>query len=201
VDEAVEEFERYDLAFQTDLDGDRADEAVVSYYTGGAHCCLEYFVFASSSEGIEPQDHFQLGNGSVSEVRDLDADDIPEMVGHDDRLAYFSDLPYATSPKLPLVLCREESGTYLLCTGQFSAPIEDAEPEFEGRLRQAVDEGLYPEEMRGAALGLFAIYLLLGREDAGWAKVEGLCPDCVPWLQANQAELGERLAQALPYRQ
>ncbi len=199
LEKSLEEFERYELAFEADLDGDRVEEAIVSYYSGGAHCCLEYHIFASSREGIAEGDVFSLGNGSVSEVTDLDGDGIPEILATDDRLSYVGELPYAGSPILPLVLCRTEDTTYRNCTEQFPGTLEDAASQFEGRLQHAVDEGLYPEEIKGAALGLLATYLLSNQEDVGWAKVETLCADCASWLREDEAQLRERLAEAIPY--
>lgn len=199
LEEALEEFERYELAFEADLDGDRVEEAIVSYYSGGAHCCLEYRIFSSSRPGIEEGDSFSLGNGSVSDVTDLDGDGIPEILASDDRLLYFRDVTYASSPYLPLVLCRKEGGTYGNCTEGFPTTLDEAAAEFEGRLEQASNEGIYPDAIKGAALGLLASRLLSNEEDLGWAKVEALCADCASWLRDNDAELRERLAEAIPY--
>ena len=93
------------VRFTADLDGDGLPEAVVGQFTGGAHCCYEYTVLRSRSNRVEPIQRFNLGNGRLEAALDLDRDRRHELVGWDDRLAYFGDLSFADSPLLPLVLC------------------------------------------------------------------------------------------------
>ncbi len=194
------QFEPWDVAFDVDLDGDGIDEAVVSHYTGGAHCCLDYAVFASGPGGIEQVDAFGLGNSGIEDVSDLDGNRIPEIKTYDDRLAYFVDIPYAVSPSLPLVLCRSADGTYSDCTPEFPALLKGAAQEFKDRLADAVQQGAGREETHGIALGLAASYMRIGMAEEGRNQVADLCEECRTWLLDNYAELEARLGFPMPYR-
>jgi hypothetical protein len=192
--------EGWSLQFVADTNGDGRQDAVIAYYSGGAHCCFDYYVFGSEAAGIQLYDTFNLGNGSLLGVEDLDSDTIPEMVGLDDRLAYLSlDVSYAASPFLPLVLCRSAEGKYRECTPRFPEVLMQSAEDFEGRLRDAISEGAAGgpwamERQRSAALGLFASWLRLGQPEQGWIRVQALCPACSEWLQANLGALEERLS-------
>jgi len=186
--------EAWKLEFIIDTNGDGRQDAVVVHYSGGAHCCFEYNVFGSEASGIQLYDTFNLGNASLRAIEDLDSDTIPEMVAHDDRLAYFPGLYYAVSPFLPLVLCRSAEGTYDDCTPRFPEVLMQSAEDFEGRLGNAISEGTAIEWQRSAAVGLLACYLRLGQPEQGWMRVQALCPDCSDWLQANLGTLEERLS-------
>jgi hypothetical protein len=194
------DFEPWEVAFEADLDGDGIDEAVVSHYTGGAHCCLEYYVFGSLRQGVGRIDWFALGNSAIEDVIDLDGDGIAEITAYDDRLAYFADVPYAGSPSLPLVLCRTGDGTYADCTPDFPARLEDAARQFETSLGDAVAQGATAEELHGITVGLMAMHMRLGTEDDGWLVVRAVCAECEEWLRSNLGELAERLGTEIPYR-
>jgi len=186
--------EQWSLEFVRDTNGDGLEDAVVAHYTGGAHCCFEYYVFGSEPSGIQVYGTFELGNAALESVEDLDGNGIPEMVAHDDRLAYFPDLYYAVSPFLPLVLCRSAEGTYHDCTPRFPELLVESAEDFEGRLANAMSEGAAMEYQRSAAVGLLACYLRLGQPEQGWMRVQALCPDCSDWLQRNLGALEERLS-------
>jgi hypothetical protein len=201
---------RWGIDTVVDLDGDGRDEAVVFHFTGGAHCCSEYWIFSGGPAGIRLIDAFTLGNAGIGEIRDLDGDGIPELLAADDRLAYFGDLPYAASPFLPLVLCRTRSGAfaglYVDCTPSFPDRLQEAAQEFEEALRMAMNEPSpdagEPSGMETrrhwAALGMVAASRRAGDGVASRALVRTLCPDCDRWLLANGAELERQLARVQP---
>jgi hypothetical protein len=195
------EFEWWGVDRVVDIDGDGREEAIVFHYTGGAHCCSEYSVFDSGEDGIEEQDKFSLGNGVINDVQDLDGDGVPELVGNDDRLAYFDLLPYAVSLFPPLVLCRSPQGLYYDCTPDFPTFLMDSANDYEETLRQAVAEGRYEEEQESAALALYFSYLRLGMAEEGESRVTALCPSCWQWLTEYAAEVDGLLALEQPFRQ
>jgi hypothetical protein len=201
VDPELAEFEQWGVDRTVDADGDGREEAIVFHYTGGAHCCSEYAVFASGDDGIELLDTFSLGNAGINDVQDLDGDGVPELIAGDDRLAYFDDLPYAVSPFLPLVLCRSPDGTYHDCTPDFPTFLTDNATDYEETLRQAVAEGRYEEEQRSAALALYFSYLRLGMAAEGESRVTALCPDCWRWLTGYAGEVDRLLAVEQPFRE
>ena len=198
IDPEVSQFEKWDVEFVADLNGDGIVEAVVLHYTGGAHCCFEYWLFSEAPSGIRLDDAFLLGNDTVEDVEDLDGDSVLELQAWDDRLAYFPGLSYAVSPSLPLVLCRTTEGKYTDCTVQFPARMQEAADNFEARLSDAVQSQGTDEEKRSAALGLVAAHLLLAPTDEGWTKVRSICPECETWLMQNSEELEKRLSLVQP---
>jgi hypothetical protein len=198
VDPEVVQWENWGVQFAADLDADGVGDVLVFHFTGGAHCCFEYLAFRETSAGIELDHWFSLGNGGIGGVEDLDGDGVPELEGFDDRLAYFTDLSYAASPSLPIVLCRTGDGTYTDCTILFPDRMQEAADGFEAALSDAVQRQASDEEKRSAALGLVTAYLLLAPTDEGWLKVRSLCPECETWLLQNQAELENRLAYVPP---
>ena len=196
------QFEQWSMAYDQDLDGDGVNEAIVSHFTGGAHCCFEYLIFDAGPAGIASLDSFSFGNAGLDSLKDLDGDGIPEMRSNDARLAYFDDISYAASPFLPLILCRSADGTYTDCTPDFPDMLEESAQEFEGRLADAPQSaaGESDEEKHAYSLALLASYMRLGREDEGWSKVAALCAECESWLRQNLADLEARLESPMPYR-
>jgi hypothetical protein len=200
VDPETVQFEKWEMAFVADVNADGVDDAIVTHFTGGAHCCFEYLIFSEAPEGIRLDDWFSIGNANITDVVDLDGDGIPELQTYDDRLAYFPDLCYACSPFLPLVLCRSVQDVYYDCTPQFPELLEAAAEEFEGRLRDAVQQQLDEYETRSSALGLLASYLRVGLVEEGWSSVENLCPECSVWLSEHFSDLQESLSWVQPSR-
>ncbi len=195
------QFEHWDVAFAVDTDGDGRQEAIVLHFTGGAHCCSEYLIFGSGSDGVRLLDKFSLGNDAIADIEDLDGDAVPELIAFDDRLAYFADLSYADSPSLPLVLCRSAEGPYYDCTPDFPRFLRNDADDYEGRLQEAVAGQYSDEEMHSAALALYFSYLRLGMAEEGQRRVESLCPGCWQWLSQNGAAVEERLNAEQPWRE
>jgi hypothetical protein len=201
VDPETAKFEKWEIAFVADVNADGVDDAIVTHFTGGAHCCFEYLIFSEAPEGIRLDDWFSIGNANITDVVDLDGDGVPELQTYDDRLAYFPDLCYACSPFLPLVLCRSVQDVYYDCTPQFPGLLEAAAEEFEARLRDAVQQQQLEEyEKLSPALGLRASYLRMGLGEESWSSVENLCPECNVWLSDNFSDLQERLSWVQPSR-
>lgn len=201
VDPEVSEYERWEVAFVADVNGDGLDDAIVNHFTGGAHCCFEYLIFSQGPSGILLVDAFLLGNATIRAVEDLDGDGMPELDTADDRLAYFPDLSFAASPFLPLVLCRSAQRVYYDCTPQFPEVLGNSARQFEASLSEAVERQDWEDEAkRSPALGLLAAYLRLGQDEEGWTRVGSLCPECEAWLRQNLGELEKRLSWVQPFR-
>jgi hypothetical protein len=192
---------RWEIAFVADVNADGLDDAIVNYYTGGAHCCFVYLIFSEGPAGIQLIDSFSLDNATIRAVKDLDGDGMPELATADDRLAYFPDLSFAVSPFLPLVLCRSTEHIYYDCTPRFPEVLQSSAQEFEEQLRDAVQRQAGEAEARSPALGLLATYLRLKMDEEGWSRVRSLCPECEGWLMQNVGELEQRLSSVQPSRQ
>jgi hypothetical protein len=210
-------YELWELARAADLDGDGVPEAIILHYTGGAYCCFEYLIAASTPNGIVFWDWFSLGNSQLRDIRDLDGDGVPELLANDDRFAYFPDLSYADTPFLPLVLCRSVTGRYYDCTAQrFPGMLHESIRQYAQALAAALwdiavlslADPFARQTVYAQALGLLGSYLRLGSPHAveeGWAHVRALCPACARWLleqsEALQRALRQRQPQRLPHMQ
>jgi hypothetical protein len=148
-----------------DFNGDKTFELLVTSFSGGAHCCETLRVWALESSPRQILE-YESGNASGFELRDLNGDGRMELVVGDDSFAYFDDLCYACSPsQLPFVACATDSG-FEDCTKRFPDLLRSSMARYVDRLR-ASGAGTDVKEIEGAALGVLAMSVLLGEEDAG----------------------------------
>lgn len=81
-----------------DIDADGAPELSVFSYSGGAHCCIEQQVVTLQATSSTAVLTYPAGNANPLAPRDLDGKMPLELVGIDDRFAYFQNLPFAATP-------------------------------------------------------------------------------------------------------
>lgn len=179
----------------TDLTGDGRPELIVESFSGGAHCCYTIQVF-QLQPALRRILNFEAGNAGGFSVGQ-GAGGRPALVLGDDGLAYYGDLCFACSPHhIPLVACYD--GTrFVECTRQFPAVIQEAVKDAIEQLRQAVQSTheSRPYYMKGAALGVYAAYALLGKEAAGLATVRRIArdPEVTSWLVNQRGGVAEWL--------
>ncbi|HEY3381959.1 MAG TPA: VCBS repeat-containing protein [Vicinamibacterales bacterium] len=152
-----------------DINGDSTLELLVSTHSGGAHCCATLHIW---SLGLSPKPllDYEGGNATDLEVRDLDGDGRKELLLGDDGLAYFDDLSYASSPaSIPLVACFAVD-RFQDCTTRFPEILRARMKIYSGRLHPPTSED-DEQEVRGAALGVLAIAVLLGEEEQSLSAV------------------------------
>lgn len=174
-----------------DLNGDRTLELLVTSFSGGAHCCETLRVWTLGSSPKLVLD-YESGNAGGFELRDLDGSGRTELVVGDDSFAYFGDLSYECSPAyLPLVACPTDAG-FEECTRRFPDLLRSWLARFEDRLRQP---GADVQAREGAALGVLAIYALLGDESGGVNAVRKVADDEVmKWLERARPRVGNWVA-------
>ena len=147
-----------------DLDGDGEPEVLLDIYTGGAHCCVDTWIYrltGSTYMGTPAQ----WGDVGYT-VRDLDGDGVPELRSFDDRFAYaFTD--FADS-WFPPQIWQFRAGSLNNVTRNYRALIKsDAKKTlriFRGRARHTRD-------LRGVVAAYVADQYLLGHPAAGWKLV------------------------------
>lgn len=146
-----------------DLDGNGEPEVLLDIYTGGAHCCLDTWIyrFTGSSYTGTPA---QWGDVGYT-LKDLDGDGIPELRSFDDRFAYVFTAYAGTW--FPPQIWQFRAGVLSNVTRRYpkivSADARRALRTYR-RSRKSLD-------MRAVVAGYVADQYLLGRGSRGWKLV------------------------------
>ena len=145
-----------------DLDGDGEPEVLLDIYTGGAHCCLDTWIyrFTGSSYTGTPALWGDVGYT----LKDLDGDGVPELRSFDDRFAYVFTA-YAAS-WFPPQIWQFRAGVLNNVTRSYPKIVRaDAKRALRTyRHEKKVD-------VRGVLAGYVADEYLLGHGATGWKLV------------------------------
>lgn len=171
-----------------DIDNDSQKEAVIEYYTHGAHCCFEYYIYKKEASGLRLIESISLGEASNPMFKDINKDELPEILTTNDSLAYFDGLCHACSPSLPLVLCYRNK-KFSDCTDEFPVIVDQAIKE--NLKRNEKDELL----RKGIALQYLALHSIKGRKEEGWRGVKKYYPESYSWLTENEQSLNKILSK------
>lgn len=98
-----------------DLDGDGEPEAIVTAFTGGAHCCVIALVYAWNGSAYATFENNFLDPGF--RLVDIEHDGLPEFRSADARFAYLYG-SFAESV-FPILLVRFEDGKFIDVTREF----------------------------------------------------------------------------------
>ena len=168
-----------------DLENDKTPELFVATYSGGAHCCETLRAWTLEPKAPRKILEYEAGNAGGFELRDFDGNGRLELLLGDDSFAYFDDLSYAHSPRrFPLIACGGATG-WLDCTRQFPDVLRDA---LAGYVEQVASVGTGDPEwqaLKGPALGILALSVLLDEEEAGLETVRRAVSshDVMKWLE------------------
>lgn len=165
-----------------DLTGDGKPELLARTFSGGAHCCETVRAWSLEDKPRLILD-YAAGNAGGASARDLDGDGRAELLLGDDGLAYFDDLDYGSSPsRVPLVACFARD-SFRDCTADHPQVLRESAAVFKEGLEGAA-AGLPPNRVRGAALGLLAVSLLLGEQEQALEDIRSTVHDekLMAWL-------------------
>jgi hypothetical protein len=168
-----------------DLENDRTPELLVTSYSGGAHCCETLRVWILEPRAPRKILEYEAGNAGGFDVRDLDGNGRLELLLGDDSFAYFDDLSYAYSPRrLPLVACSGATG-WLDCTRQFPEVLRTVLAGYVGHLAPIGSDDAARQTVKGSALGVLALSVLLDEEEAGLETIRRAVAsdDVMKWLE------------------
>ncbi len=171
-----------------DIDHDGRKEAIVEYYSGGAHCCSVYYVYKEEGSALKLVESIPLGNASSPVFKDIDKDGVMEILTVNDAFAYFGGLCYACSPFLPLVLCYREN-SFSDCTDQFPGILDEEVK------RTLARKGDIEDDWKGIALAYLALHIVKGQEAEGWKGVKEYYPQSYAWLKKHEVELKKKLGK------
>jgi hypothetical protein len=167
-----------------DATGDGEADLLARSFSGGAHCCETVRVWTLADKPRLLLE-YAAGNAPGAALADLDGNGRAELVLGDDGLAYFDDLDYASSPStVPLVACFEGEA-FRDCTTEHPQPLRQAAARFRERLLPPAAAATPPGRTRGAALGLFAVSLLLGEEEQARRAIQEAAQDekLLAWIE------------------
>jgi hypothetical protein len=147
-----------------DLDGDGEPEVLLDIFTGGAHCCLDTWIYrlAGTSYIGTPAQWGDVGYA----LKDLNRDGIPELKSADDRFAY-AFTSFAESWFPPMVW-QFRAGKLTDVTRNYPALIRADVKQtlqlYHSKHRRTLD-------LRGVIAAYVADQYLLGHGSAGWKLV------------------------------
>jgi hypothetical protein len=168
-----------------DLENDKTLELLVASYSGGAHCCDTLRVWTLEPKAPRKILEYEAGNAGGFAVRDLDGNGRQELVLGDDSFAYFDDLSYAYSPRrIPLIACSGATG-WRDCTRQFPDELRTVLADYVAHLAPIGSDDAARETVKGSALGVLALSVLLDEEEAGLATIRRTVSsdDVMKWLE------------------
>lgn len=140
---------------------------VVQDWSGGAHCCFDYYVVHVQGDEIRREAMIRAGDCSLR-VADLDGDGVVELIACDGRFAYAFELPFAESPLLPVVYAfREPERVYRADNRAFPRVFRYRIAHERRRLEQARRAG-EDREARRAVLSILLHMLYAGRVTDAW---------------------------------
>ena len=169
----------------TDFENDRTPELLVATHSGGAHCCETLRVWTLEPKAPRKILEYEAGNAGGFELLDVDGNGRLELLLGDDSFAYFDDLSYAHSPRrFPLVACSGATG-WVDCTRQFPDALRAALVDYVGHLAPVGRDESARQTVKGSALGVLALSVLLDEEEAGLETIRRAVAsdDVMKWLE------------------
>ncbi|GGO23788.1 hypothetical protein [Deinococcus humi] len=168
------------LDFCRDVTGDGMPEAMLTGFSGGAHCCFTHHLYSLTSP---PRRILQVFSADTSTLtpQQLDGKGALELLGGDWRFAYAYGLPFAGSPALWQI--------YSYIGGQY---VDNSRAYLGVALR---DVGQPEVEMQpGQALYDYASLLLAGQPGQAQTYLSQLPPLLRTWLNNYDPDIRQELS-------
>ena len=142
---------------------------IVQDWSGGAHCCFDYYVLHVHGVEVRREGMIRAGDCDLH-VTDLDHDGTFELIGCDARFAYAFDLSFAESPLLPVVYTFREKA-YVADNRRFPEVFRYRMARERRRLAEA-DQTRDAAGARRATISLLLHMLYAGRVTEAWCTFE-----------------------------
>jgi hypothetical protein len=145
-----------------DIDGDDVPEAIVSTYSGGAHCCTNFTIHGwRQQQSIKTETGLLNSDGGV--FQDLDGDGRQEFLTVDNAFLYAFDSYAGSFP--PSRIYQYKAGKLVNVTRKFPKVLRAHAWQMYQTLRQNPKE---MSSMNGVLAGYVAQKILLGEYKQGW---------------------------------
>ncbi len=136
-----------------------------------------------------------IGKGGLDRFIDLDHNGMKEAVSWSHTLAGIGGLPDVVSPLLPKVYVYRH-GRYVPETRRFRSYLREVAKRYEEELYTAVHDSSDEMFIRSKAMGLVAVYSMLGSTSSGLAKVKSISSEVLPWVKKHLPELRKALRKS-----
>lgn len=151
--------------------GSDKKQLVVSQYTGGAHCCNNYWIYDLSPKFrllFRSKDFSTIGYSDSQKLfQNIDSDADLEIVDNTPAFHYFDDLAFVSSPVPTLIFdYNHRTKKFELANRRFNGYLlKDQAGWIAGS--QAVRDS-DPSQHRVDSLGILLSFIYAGREATGW---------------------------------
>lgn len=142
---------------------------IVQDWSGGAHCCFDYYVLHVQGHQVRREGMIRSGDCDLR-VADLDGDGALELIACDARFAYAFDLPFVDSPLVPLIYTFRER-TYVADNRRYPQVFRYRIAQERRRLKEAEQAG-DGRTARRSMISLILHLLYAGRVTEGWCTLE-----------------------------
>jgi hypothetical protein len=142
---------------------------IVQDWSGGAHCCFDYYVLHVHGVTVRREGTIRSGDCELR-VADIDHDGSLELIGCDARFAYAFDLPFAESPLIPVVYAFRERG-YVADNRRYPQVFRFRIARDRRRLAEA-QQARDDRAARAAAISLLLHTLYAGRVTEAWCAFD-----------------------------
>lgn len=165
-----------------DLDNDGVTEAIVEFFSGGAHCCTTLEAYGMANGRLSFLDSIYWGNGGY-EIADLDGNGKYEVIGDNDMFAY-AFTSYAGSRSF-LNIYEYSEGKFINATDRFGQIVRynivrlmndlDATT-YEGVDCRGEGKGGDPGEVKSVLAAILASYHSIGETSRGYEIIGSRYP-------------------------
>lgn len=161
-----------------DLDSDGHTEAIVEFYSGGAHCCTTLEAYGIANGKVSFLDSIYWGNGGYV-ISDLNGDNKYEVIGDNDMFAY-AFTSYAGNRTF-LNIYNFSEGKFVNVTDQYAPIVRyniiSLKRDLDGTVYSGVDcggtgTGADPGEVKTILAAILASYASIGEAGKGYELIE-----------------------------
>ncbi len=171
-----------------DMNSDLKLDLIVEERYPGHPDSLVYHVFMFKSGRPVKMGTINIGRGGLDRFIDLDHNGIKEAVSWSHSLSGIGGLPNVVSPLLPKVYVYS-GGKYRPGTRRFPSYLRKVARRYEEELYTAVHDSSDEMFIRSKAIGIVAVYAMLGSTSTGLSKVRAIAPDVLPWVKQHIREI------------
>ncbi len=178
-----------------DMNSDLKLDLIIEERYRGHPDSLIYHVFKFKNGYPRKIGEIDIGRGGLDRFIDLDHNGMKEAVSWSHALAGIGGLPDVVSPLIPKIYVYS-SGRYVPRTRRFTSYLRKIARQYEEELYTAVHDSSPEMFVRSRALGLVAVYSMMGNTGGGLSRVRSISPEVLPWVKKHISEMKKALRKS-----